>query len=232
MKEIPKEFFIESTREHMNLYKKDPRGLRKPAVMYKLLAKKYSSKTCVMKTIITWVINLFNRKVYADYNDLTQALTCKKRFVFIDLRLHSTVLKLTHQNLIIIDNKLKTIERFDPVGSKHIIHLTFSLLKKSPDKIFEETFSSVPRLKNYRYISPRCYQKVLDIQTKEGMNIFSNRKNEPSGFCQMWALYIMHLKLINQSLTTSEILKHVRTKSSKTLHKLIRDYTSYWISSY
>ena len=150
--------------------------------MYKLLAKKYKSKACVMKTMIAWIIDIFDRKVYADFNDLTQVLKCKKRFVFIDLRLHNNFIKITHQNLIIIDNKLKTIERFDPVGSKHIIHLTFSLFKKSPDKIFEETFLSVPRLKNYKYISPRCYQKVLDIQTKEVLNMFSNRKNEPSGF--------------------------------------------------
>jgi hypothetical protein len=163
---------------------------------------------------------------------LNQAISCKKRFVIIDLRLHSTILKLTHQNLILIDNKLKKIERFDPVGSKHIIHLTFSLLKKSPDKMLKETFLNIPKFKHYTYSPPKCYQKVVDIQTKEGMNLFSNRKNEPSGFCQMWALYVMHMKLENPSYSTPQILAHIRKQTSSELHARIRNYTAYWISSY
>jgi hypothetical protein len=236
MKEIPEGYFLDATREHMKLYKNDVNGFRKPTVMFKLLGKLYKSQVCILKRHAVWIVGIIDRKISFDFENFEEfekaLLSCKKRYLIIDLRIISNFLGVGHQNLIIIDNKMKKIERFDPVGVKHMIHLSFSLLKKSPDKILKEALLQIPKFKNYKYLKPKCYQKLFNIQVKETMDLLSNRSNEPSGFCQMWALLVMHMKLLNPEKSTEEILKYIRSHSSKTLHKKIRDYTAYWITTY
>ena len=236
MEEIPGRYFMDATREHMKLYREDLNGFRRPTVMFKLLGKRYKSQVCIMERHAEWIVGIIDRKISLDFENFEEfenaLMSCKKRFLIIDLRIISTFLGVAHQNLIIIDNKKKRIERFDPVGVKHMIHLSFSLLKKSPDKILKEALLQIPKFEEYEYHKPKCYQKLFNIQMKESMDVFSNRRNETKGFCQMWALYLMHMKLLNPEKSTEDILKYIRSRSSKTLHQKIRDYTAYWITTY
>jgi len=128
------------------------------------------------------------------------------------------ILKLSdsdsHANVIIIDNKTKTIEMYEPHGLKflskdifydieyHIRHLTNILLNKNTQF----------RFKNVHYKCP------IGFQTKQA------KIRDGSSYCVAWTLFFIHIRLYNLDLSTTQIIAFLDTFEPNKLDIYIRQY--------
>ena len=224
IKNIPKSFFKTSTNNNIKYYSQT--NFRKSIL--KIIADQHTN-VCFMNKDLIWRITLTDRVLNGNIDKLIDAVLCEERFVVISLLLYNYIWSISHQNIIIIDKKQKSIIRFDPVGKIHPIHVSFAHKKVSLDDTLQKLFKSIQLTSSYSFIKPTNYQQLFDIQSLEVLNLFSSRKNEPNGWCVMWCAYLMHMKLLNQDIDIRDILDFIRKKGRCQLHTIIKNYTAYWI---
>lgn len=110
----------------------------------------------------------------------------KKRFILIKL---SIILfensNTRHANYLIIDNKKKIIERFEPYGE---IEIENSL---QLNKIIKKNICSIIK---YKFIFSQLYPG-FQIKSDE-LNIFNRNIGDPVGYCLAWCYMYIEAKLI------------------------------------
>lgn len=124
----------------------------------------------------------------------------------------------SHANVLIVDNKTKTIEMYEPHGSKflskdifynleyHIKHLIAYILSRRIHFKF----------KNVHYKCP------IGFQTKQ-ININKNT-NKRTGHCVAWTLFFIHVRLYNLNLDTTKIIDIIDKFEPEKLDTYIRQY--------
>jgi hypothetical protein len=145
--------------------------------------------------------------------------------------------KSMHANSIIIDTYKKTLRRYEPHG----LCSGFSKYKHyNVDNEIKIAMNKLEFLKDYTYISPRDYQVIVGVQTKEcnlrlpvtsGFDIFTNeRRDQSSGFCMAWAMLYMHHVLNNYKDrdATKIAIDFVKTNDSD-LATMIRNYMEFLV---
>lgn len=112
-----------------------------------------------------------------------------------------------HANVIIIDNKLKTIEYFEPHGV--LFHKYFEI----PFLIHNYFKTYFPFMGDYVYV-----KRILE----DGL-----QKDEP--YCAIWCLYVIWLKILNykQSITTQDIENYLLLRPYKENIKILNYLISY-----
>ena len=105
-----------------------------------------------------------------------------------------------HANALIIDNKNKTIERFEPHGA-----ITNVYNMNEFDKNLRKFFSKIN--KNYRYVSPKDFEPEYSLQglSAEGLEGF-RKIGDPGGFCLTWSLAYIDLRLSNPDIPPKKLL--------------------------
>lgn len=155
---------------------------------------------------------------------LKRCLQSKKRYIVFFLRLK--IDNSYHANMIIIDTKKKTVERFEPHGGDQEIYDADILDARINDYFMK---------RGYKYISPKmmvCPRGVQDI-----MESYTIDKYKFSGFCKTWsflyALLRLHLDEMDQEtlisnmtfLTKETARMYFEERHKKTI--LEEDYKNY-----
>ncbi len=130
----------------------------------------------------------------------------------------------SHANIIIIDNKNKTIERFEPNGknSPRGFHYNQELL----DNILKNKFNEL--LPNYKYLSPTEYLPTVGFQMLETIEDKCKKIGDPNGFCAVWCIWWAEQRTTysssKPSLLAEELIKQIKL-SNTSFKKIIRNYS-------
>lgn len=218
---------------------------------YVYLIKKYRNKLCIAigdkKTIKgtfdpTYIGLIYERK--PDKNIMTYhggvvelsnfIKKCKKRFFAIPLSIEYPD-SGPHFNILIGDNVRKVIERFEPYGAYIDDKVHESLDRDFKD--FLKTFSL-----DFEYKNPDEFCPASGFQEREESNIHkkraSVRRNDYRGYCGMWSIWFIEMKMRNPDLPSDKLLKKAlkemqRLKGSKTekftYRRFVRNYKDHII---
>lgn len=124
----------------------------------------------------------------------------KKRFIYIKLSIVIIEKNIRHANLILIDNKYKLVERFEPYGeiyNESILGLDNMLKIKIADFI------------NYKY---NLIQAYPGYQTKT-IEYNNNYKSygDPGGYCLAWCFLFLEVRLLYDNLTSKEVINLINS---------------------
>ena len=152
--------------------------------------------------------------------------SCKNRFFIIPLSMEYPT-SGAHFNLLIGDNENNIIERFEPYGSviNEKVHTQF-------DKEFQ-TFLKKQKL-DFTYIKPEEFIKKNSFQELEekqiDQEIGSIRKDDYRGYCGMWSVWFIDLKMNNPNLSSKKLLDDsLKKMKGKNFRRFIRNYTNHII---
>ena len=127
-----------------------------------------------------------------------------------------------HANLLIIDQKKKTIERFEPHG-KFSLFYDHAKLEKT---ITKEVLPKLG-LNNFIYFEPYQWEcPNIGPQSKEGKNVKVEQQRlcEGGGFCVVYSTLIGHLRIAFPEKTTKEITERLLQFSAVEILNIIRRY--------
>lgn len=116
-----------------------------------------------------------------------------------------------HSNLLIIDPRLKLIERFDPEGTPN----------DKLDAWLRHHLS--PFLNEYSFISPGTTPYAYQlVETARG----SDQPGDPIGFCSAWCMWYMEFRATNRDIHPSRIWDSVKDRLITTgIREHIRNYS-------
>lgn len=122
--------------------------------------------------------------------------------------------KDSHANVIIVDNKTKTIEMYEPHGSRFLSKDIFYDLEFHIRNLISHILSRRThfRFKNVHYKCP------IGFQTKQ------SKLRPDIGHCVAWTLFFIHVRLYNLDLSTSQIIEYFDTFEAEKLDTYIRQY--------
>ena len=126
-----------------------------------------------------------------------------------------------HSNVVIVDHKKLTIEFYEPHGIVYsgsntpfnIQNIIYTLIN-----IILHTLSNKEKIYTFENIHNTC---PIGLQAKQ-------RESDPqSGYCLAWSLLFVHLKLLNLTKTSDEIIKFLNKMDNKELDDYIKKYSRY-----
>jgi hypothetical protein len=130
-----------------------------------------------------------------------------------------------HSNVIIIDNNLKEIERFEPIGSEHPFGFNYNPIEL--DRQLRTFFNEA--LPNYQYISPKDFLPKIGFQAIESSEHFKHKKiGDPGGFCAGWANWWVDMRLLYPDIPRNKlVIKLIKKIKSINISfkNLIRQHT-------
>ena len=134
-----------------------------------------------------------------------------------------------HFNFYIIDNKMKTIERFDPYGvMKWESYETYDWLDKSMKAYLKKNKM------DYTYFSPEEYCPVVGLQHKEEgereKGVTKHKDSDSDGYCGAWCLFYTEMRLKNPDLKKKELLSTITKQlkeNPKSFKSFIKTYSTF-----
>ena len=122
---------------------------------------------------------------------------------------------INHANIILIDNKLKQIELFEPHGYKKEISTPLSHVTHyhTKEKLLKKFFNNI--YPKYEFINASDI-----IKSKNFQNLYDYR----NGYCVTWSTLYFHYRILNPSFSVEDIVNHIKNKIR--LDELLR-YASY-----
>jgi hypothetical protein len=124
----------------------------------------------------------------------------KKRFIYVKLSIIIAENNIRHANIILIDNKNKLVERFEPYGDIYNEFIT------GLDKVIKIKISDVI---NYKY---NLIQTYPGYQTKT-IEYNNNYKSygDPGGYCLAWCFLFLEVRLLYDNLTSKEVVNLINS---------------------
>lgn len=146
------------------------------------------------------------------------------RFYIIPLSLRKDYGQRFHANMLIIDNKNKLIEFFEPHGKKYY-ELEDYDMEHHLNAIIEQLFKDLnPDVLKYTYVN-------VHHCVKDGLQTIQNRVDQNAGHCLAWSLLYTHIRLYNISMSSDDIIKFFTNILSPAvparLDKYMKRYISY-----
>jgi len=169
----------------------------------------------------------YTSDLYFIHDNFFKALEKKmhKEFVFFNINLISV--NYCHANIVIIDNILETIERFDPYGISGYNEMDKldQLLDKELNKIIFKK-----KNKKYKYLSPIDYLRIYSFQALSNeKNILNQNYGDPGGFCLAWCYWYLESRLNNPGIKQSILVDKLRKKlinNTLSITSYIRSYAN------
>lgn len=141
-----------------------------------------------------------------------------------------------HANAIIFDNDENTVTRFEPHGdavgfyNADILDDLFSRYAATLDTSAGEW--------EYISLSRECGvgPQYLQTQTQESYMskmraIFGDMADsEAEGFCSVWTLMFIHLRMLNPDSYDEEIVEYMQSHNGMVLNDMVRRYASYIVN--
>lgn len=128
-----------------------------------------------------------------------------------------------HSNFLIVDKSTKEMERFEPYG-------------KDPPPSFNyntkllDTFIKIKICNKYslEYISPSSYMPKIGFQYIESFEPNKKKIGDPDGFCALWSIWYVDMRLTYPSFKRQSLIKHMVTEIKsrrQSFRDLIRNYS-------
>lgn len=132
----------------------------------------------------------------------------------------------SHANYLIIDIEFMEIERFEPHGSSPPIGLNYAsdLLDAMIINYISESGLE------FKYFKPKDYLPKIGFQTIEINELKADYIGDPNGFCALWCIWWVDMRLSNPNITRSKLIKQLTKElinNKYSYKKLIRDYSYY-----
>lgn len=183
----------------------------------------------INKYAILWYCSKFRgiRKLNFPRNFKTNWKKCKKRFIVIPLILVGCKGNESHANYIIFDTKKNELERFEPYGSKVLYHEFYASDKI--DSKLRKWFKQNLNISKYYSPVKYCAPGFQDIQSIEQLE----RIGDPGGFCMIWALWYVNLRLKNPKLDRKLVVNKALfefNKKDTSRTTFIRNYANFIIN--
>ena len=108
-----------------------------------------------------------------------------------------------HANIALVNNKINTIEFFEPHGYRKNKYSEIDDNKgiyRKKIKVLKEIFK--PLLPNHSFIDVVSMHKKTSFQTELD-------PDEHTGFCVMWCILFVHYRLLNQDILISRLIKYI-----------------------
>jgi ankyrin repeat protein len=131
----------------------------------------------------------------------------------------------SHANVIIIDKKFKTIERFEPNGVEEPINFNYNknLLDFKVKTYLEKFFP------DYEYLGPEDFLPVIGFQSLEMIENKKMKKiGDPGGFCVGWCLWYLEQRIkyeIHPKNLSYKLIIKIKSKNIS-FKNLIRSYVN------
>ena len=120
-----------------------------------------------------------------------------------------------HANIILIDNKKKTVELFEPHGSRSN-KSELESISRAYFKISKNVHKFVRvNLPDYTYIPPSKYEPEDGLQAR--LDAFS-------GLCVTWSILYLHHRILNPDLHPQKLVQYLEKKINR---KTLLRYTRY-----
>ena len=160
------------------------------------------------------------------YIEINYAISNKYNFFIIPIGIESVTNTniCSHSNYLIWDLIRKEVERFEPHGAEQPEGMNYN--SKLLDESLENKILSYNL--NFKYIKPFEYLPKIGFQIKEINELQNNYIGDPNGFCALWCIWWVDLRLENPTISREELFNLLNTEiiSEKyTYKKLIRDYS-------
>jgi len=179
---------------------------------------------------IGWYIKIENENVKSllevdDFIVKRLIEDCKKRFAIIPLFLQLKDLDNdifdAHQNMLLIDLKMNTVERFEPYGYTRDIVLSYE--QKELDKQLTKFFHE------FTFISPLNYcPQMYGFQSIDEVKLKNSQLHDmdPRGFCAFWSIFYADLRLSYPNISREKLVHYAseQFKSLKNVRAFIRNY--------
>ena len=142
------------------------------------------------------------------------------RLVFFTFILFGSSDYFTHANMIIIDLYEKTVERFDPHGSRTCFDdLSIKKSKYIDQKIttlFQKKILKLIGLSKFNFLPPSLISPLYGIQTKDS--------DSHGGMCVTISMMYLHMRILNPDKHQNKIVKYFINMGRKKLKKVILKY--------
>ena len=163
---------------------------------WKLIKYLYNKYPCILCSELYWHSSKLNF-IFPDFDKcLKHAM--KKDYVFFNINIIN--LQINHANILIIDNKMKTIERFEPLGINNMNEMD------KFDKYIQKKLGL-----NYTYLAPKDFLRTNSFQYLS--NHSNNQKlNDAVGFCVAWCYWYLEMRLSNPKIKQQILVKKMENK--------------------
>ena len=169
------------------------------------------------------VINVINFDYFFPKSMITSYKNgIKSRFIFTTLLLFSEIDNHFHSNLIIIDNKKKTFERFDPLGKHYSgINKNYFYIDQKVNNILVNIIKNKLKFKKYKFISQS------EISPHTGIQLITDKNYETVDFCNTINMIYLNLRLLYPDLKQSKIIEYFINMNNDDLTDILLKYAKY-----
>jgi len=153
-----------------------------------------------------------------------------KKFIVIPFLFHYE--KCTHANMLIVNTKEKTVERFEPQGA-----ITYGERFECPQSFADKELSKLFKKYNYEYLSPKTTCPLIGPQHE-----YETKKkiSQEEGYCVTWSMIYANMRLYHLSSSektmqnmTNDIIKHILEIMDDETKKGVSDLNiTEWIDIY
>jgi len=187
---------------------------------YKSIGIMMNTKCEFLNFEIVWV----HQKLYLMeefYENIKKCMKLQKKFVIIPLGIEMR--EGSHAGYLIYDVQKKEVERFEPHGSTSPPGLNYNpdLL----DDILESRFKNIDN--EIKYIRPKEFLPKIGFQLMDVSENRSKRIGDPSGFCALWAIWYVDMRLSYNDMSRNELItaliKVIRSQNMS-FRNMIRNY--------
>lgn len=172
-------------------------------------------KTLQLNNLYNLNIYWLADKIHIPYNFHSAIINSIKNYnkKYIICRIN-LIDEVNHENMLLIDTKLKRIIRFEPQGG-----ISFEKTIKF-DSFLSNYFSKILFFKQYKYYKPNDYLPINGLQSlSHELDSDYIRKGDINGFCVAWSLWFIEFYITNESLITKE--KNFKNIFFKFIKKII-----------
>ena len=145
----------------------------------------------------------------------------KSRFIFTTLLLFSEQHNFFHSNLIIIDNKKKTFERFEPKGKYFADSKNFIYIDKKVNNIITNIFKNKIKLKSFKFV-PQS-----EISPNKGIQIIANKNSETNNFCNVINMIYLNLRILYPDVEQKKIINYFTSMQDNDLFDILLKYAKF-----
>lgn len=154
----------------------------------------------------------------------------KTNFVIVPIGIKFSSGSGGHFNIILIDKKRKTIERFEPYGVESIED--FKIMSEF-EKIFKKLFTGYKLYGGNQLCPDKGLQSIEENAIEKGKGTAIDLESDPVGYCIAWSIYYVDMRLTYREIKPMDLIKLLIKNLAKYKHSLrtfIRNYSTYLVN--
>ncbi len=134
----------------------------------------------------------------------------------------------SHANILFLDVKNKTLERFEPNGSNYPMGMNYNpeLLDDLIESRFKQWDSELKYYPPYKFLPPISFQILEGLETPK-----CKRIGDPNGFCGVWCIWWVYQRMLNLPNTkiklpnlADELIKRLKF-DNQSFKSIIRNFS-------